>query len=102
MPANKCNRSTSRASMSGVRDRKSTRLNSSHRCISYAVFCLKKKKKMTTSCTHLNTTTSKNHLLFLFHDSDNTAGRRPSTTPNVRVKHLTIHHNTISACLYTC
>src|SRR5437879_7279051 len=27
-----------------ARDRKSTRLNSSHRCISYAVFCLKKKK----------------------------------------------------------
>src|SRR5437764_5531510 len=27
-----------------VEDRKSTRLNSSHRCISYAVFCLKKKK----------------------------------------------------------
>src|SRR5437764_13039294 len=26
-------------------DRKSTRLNSSHRCISYAVFCLKKKNK---------------------------------------------------------
>src|SRR5438094_1990047 len=30
-------------------DRKSTRLNSSHRTISYAVFCLKKKKKTTTS-----------------------------------------------------
>src|SRR5437879_1748098 len=29
---------------SATRDRKSTRLNSSHRCISYAVFCLKKKK----------------------------------------------------------
>ena len=29
----------------GERDRKSTRLNSSHRCISYAVFCLKKKTK---------------------------------------------------------
>src|SRR5437764_14715766 len=29
------------------RDRKSTRLNSSHRCISYAVFCLKKKKQKT-------------------------------------------------------
>src|SRR5207248_4024968 len=29
-----------------VRDRKSTRLNSSHRTISYAVFCLKKKKKL--------------------------------------------------------
>src|ERR1017187_9001584 len=28
-----------------LRDRKSTRQNSSHRCISYAVFCLKKKKK---------------------------------------------------------
>src|SRR2546426_7300762 len=29
----------------GRRDRKSTRLNSSHLVISYAVFCLKKKKK---------------------------------------------------------
>src|SRR5256885_7337112 len=29
-------------------DRKSTRLNSSHLVISYAVFCLKKKKKKTT------------------------------------------------------
>src|SRR5437762_1934586 len=29
-------------------DRKSTRLNSSHRCISYAVFCLKKKKNIST------------------------------------------------------
>src|SRR3989442_11709240 len=29
----------------GQRDRKSTRLNSSHVRISYAVFCLKKKKK---------------------------------------------------------
>src|SRR5438876_6239343 len=28
-----------------IRDRKSTRLNSSHPSISYAVFCLKKKKK---------------------------------------------------------
>src|SRR5438132_6749415 len=30
-------------------DRKSTRLNSSHTVISYAVFCLKKKKKKTKS-----------------------------------------------------
>src|SRR5437879_10258732 len=29
-------------------DRKSTRLNSSHRCISYAVFCLKKKRTINT------------------------------------------------------
>src|SRR3712207_8698479 len=33
------------------RDRKSTRLNSSHANISYAVFCLKKKKMTTLSCT---------------------------------------------------
>src|SRR5699024_11223195 len=33
------------ASLSATRDRKSTRLNSSHVSISYAVFCLKKKKK---------------------------------------------------------
>src|SRR5206468_10513888 len=33
----------------GVRDRKSTRLNSSHDQISYAVFCLKKKKKKLAS-----------------------------------------------------
>src|SRR3712207_8648041 len=31
-----------------ARDRKSTRLNSSHANISYAVFCLKKKKKYDT------------------------------------------------------
>src|SRR5258708_26567179 len=30
----------------GIGDRKSTRLNSSHQIISYAVFCLKKKKKI--------------------------------------------------------
>src|SRR3989454_2837857 len=37
-----------------VLDRKSTRLNSSHLVISYAVFCLKKKKKDTQrcACTH--------------------------------------------------
>src|SRR2546422_7464739 len=36
----------------GVRtDRKSTRLNSSHGYISYAVFCLKKKKKNNTHTT---------------------------------------------------
>src|SRR5690242_21307192 len=33
--------------LSGKGDRKSTRLNSSHMSISYAVFCLKKKKKNT-------------------------------------------------------
>src|SRR3712207_7156197 len=33
--------------LEGMRDRKSTRLNSSHANISYAVFCLKKKTKYT-------------------------------------------------------
>src|SRR3989454_2460612 len=39
------------AHLCGDGDRKSTRLNSSHLVISYAVFCLKKKKnKQTTGC----------------------------------------------------
>src|SRR5256886_6198792 len=40
-------------------DRKSTRLNSSHSQISYAVFCLKKKKTKHKYCTH--TTPSTHH-----------------------------------------
>src|SRR2546429_6881233 len=47
-----CSRSTARATRvhgnKFVRDRKSTRLNSSHGYISYAVFCLKKKKTIET------------------------------------------------------
>src|SRR3712207_8532794 len=38
----------------GPTDRKSTRLNSSHANISYAVFCLKKKKRNTTDI-HIHT-----------------------------------------------
>src|SRR2546429_6297223 len=38
-------------------DRKSTRLNSSHGYISYAVFCLKKKKKMIVHLPNTQTTT---------------------------------------------
>src|SRR3712207_7605666 len=34
-------------------DRKSTRLNSSHANISYAVFCLKKKKEITPATTYV-------------------------------------------------
>src|SRR5258708_30163308 len=34
------------------KDRKSTRLNSSHQIISYAVFCLKKKKQITNAKFH--------------------------------------------------
>src|SRR2546430_17171535 len=38
-------RAADAAAPSGNQDRKSTRLNSSHSQISYAVFCLKKKKR---------------------------------------------------------
>src|SRR2546427_7791453 len=43
-------------SIMAMEDRKSTRLNSSHSQISYAVFCLKKKKKI-----NINTATSPSH-----------------------------------------
>src|SRR2546426_8767388 len=45
------------STQTGKRDRKSTRLNSSHLVISYAVFCLKKKKKTiyTTTALYSNT-----------------------------------------------
>src|SRR3712207_7705527 len=42
------------AARHGREDRKSTRLNSSHANISYAVFCLKKKKKTTSASINLN------------------------------------------------
>src|SRR5258708_19246645 len=44
------------------KDRKSTRLNSSHQIISYAVFCLKKKKNITQNAT---LTSKKRHILHL-------------------------------------
>src|SRR5689334_24367727 len=44
------------------RDRKSTRLNSSHSSISYAVFCLKKKKNTKPIYTLLHTRSSHNIL----------------------------------------
>src|SRR2546429_5385120 len=43
------------ASKLARRDRKSTRLNSSHGYISYAVFCLKKKKSEISICSHATT-----------------------------------------------
>src|SRR5256885_8695966 len=47
-------REISLAQAAAQADRKSTRLNSSHLVISYAVFCLKKKKKMniTVNCMY--------------------------------------------------
>src|SRR2546426_8142654 len=44
-----------------ARDRKSTRLNSSHLVISYAVFCLKKKKKQHTNTDERHTDDTLRH-----------------------------------------
>src|SRR5690606_39304578 len=48
---------------SDQKDRKSTRLNSSHVKISYAVFCLKKKKKKKNKILHRITQVSKNYYI---------------------------------------
>src|SRR6266513_5206879 len=45
---------------SPVRDRKSTRLNSSHVSISYAVFCLKKKTQQKSIASSTNNKTERN------------------------------------------
>src|ERR1017187_2044120 len=44
-PSERCRKAGTKPVLPNIEfvDRKSTRLNSSHRCISYAVFCLKKK-----------------------------------------------------------
>src|SRR6516165_10392487 len=60
----------SRASLRTRRDRKSTRLNSSHSQISYAVFCLKKKKNQATA-------------IFLSNKNKRATGRQPHTSPSV-------------------
>src|SRR3712207_6950498 len=48
--AGHCSDTSLRSSHLTCRDRKSTRLNSSHANISYAVFCLKKKTDLTLTC----------------------------------------------------
>src|SRR2546430_9141338 len=53
--------SSSPGSPPAVRDRKSTRLNSSHSQISYAVFCLK--KKSIQQAQHLKTTNNDDNVL---------------------------------------
>src|SRR5205807_5345623 len=65
------------------RDRKSTRLNSSHLVISYAVFCLKKKKKNTEDVNIL-------HIHFF---------SCPSCPPVIRRSshaHLFLYHATVA------
>src|SRR5258708_12131468 len=47
----------------GPSDRKSTRLNSSHQIISYAVFCLKKKKKIQCGSRPVARTLTDTHIV---------------------------------------
>src|SRR2546427_4840439 len=66
---------SSRAFNFSGRDRKSTRLNSSHSQISYAVFCLKKKKKKKE-----NKVVGKNKLISLNQRSDRSTCSEVSAT----------------------
>src|SRR3712207_6866875 len=50
-----------RSSMAVVVDRKSTRLNSSHANISYAVFCLKKKNNTSSTFSTLTSSRASSH-----------------------------------------
>src|SRR2546429_4662915 len=58
----------SQAATSAEKDRKSTRLNSSHGYISYAVFCLKKKKqsKQISAILQLSTALSESTIFLIF------------------------------------
>src|SRR3712207_8041605 len=49
-------------------DRKSTRLNSSHANISYAVFCLKKKKNKYNNIVWIKSLTTNNYLTHIDYD----------------------------------
>src|SRR5256884_3491956 len=71
-------------------DRKSTRLNSSHGYISYAVFCLKKKKKATRPHTYFTQSTK-------FNKSPTSSHKH--TTQATRVLLVHIHH--CSCCALT-
>src|SRR3712207_7585608 len=50
------NRAADVSIVGDAKDRKSTRLNSSHANISYAVFCLKKKQKINQQCPTIRQT----------------------------------------------
>src|SRR5437867_6405733 len=56
-------------------DRKSTRLNSSHRTISYAVFCLKKKK---AAYANLHTDQERDYFMQRYHDVISSFGGKTS------------------------
>src|SRR5207245_9819875 len=76
-------------------DRKSTRLNSSHGSISYAVFCLKKKMQLISYTTYIQKT---NAFTLAFSNSQRLRRTRMSTRKFISFR----HDITISACNFYC
>src|SRR2546429_2761200 len=70
-------------------DRKSTRLNSSHGYISYAVFCLKKKKRNCVHVQHRENSVEMHVCSILRHHCDDDPVCRPGTEKHPR--HLLAH-----------
>src|SRR5256885_3463165 len=82
-------------------DRKSTRLNSSHLVISYAVFCLKKKKKTyLSSCLPFSHRVSKSPAYFI-EPSSGAASHQPPRLSTVSAT-LTLQHRYLSIRPHVC
>src|SRR2546421_621431 len=77
------------------KDRKSTRLNSSHDQISYAVFCLKKKKENTDLIFSLNSVTRKEMGKNTGCGTTNTTPRDPTETANDAVTTADARHRVL-------
>src|SRR5256884_6530576 len=79
-------------------DRKSTRLNSSHGYISYAVFCLKKKTRTTTPALVTSTSTATTNLHTRHHYLSSSQDNRSALVPYTCDPHIpattTIHRAT--------
>src|SRR5262245_62761430 len=85
-----------RAENSEKTDRKSTRLNSSHLGISYAVFCLKKKKKKNKQKTKQRNTRKKNTRPEYHKKHNRNKRHRQNTTDGevLRIQYRKAHNNT--------
>src|SRR2546429_296457 len=87
-----------------ARDRKSTRLNSSHGYISYAVFCLKKKKKKHKTKPYHQPHTQHNPTIRTTYSRGDTAAAVGHDTSSRKYHRLTVHNRSAtrrsrSACL---
>src|SRR2546430_12807134 len=70
-----------------IQDRKSTRLNSSHSQISYAVFCLKKKKKKKLHTTDIKKKMYTNYNIY-------------RTTHSIAIAYAYLIHTSLTSLLY--